>query len=116
MDLKASRAASASRSISFALPTRGVMLHSKGSGSIYGMMVKISAKDRFVGPHAQFSGGVCLGVNNYTFLHFDIKGIAKMRQNQKQWIHGKMPSRAYPDATEGWIHVGLYESNDRLTA
>ena len=47
-------------------------------------MVKILANGGFVGPHAQFSGGVCLGVNNDTFLRFDIKGIAKMRQNQKQ--------------------------------
>jgi hypothetical protein len=58
------------------------MLHSKGSGSIYGNKVRI-AKSRFIGPHVKPSG-VCLGVDNYTFLYFDIKGIAKMQQNQKQ--------------------------------
>ena len=66
------------------------------------------AKSRFVSPHVKPSG-ICLGVNNYTFLHFDIKGIAKMWQNQKQWIHGEELSRAYPNATNSWIHVALYE-------
>ena len=91
------------------------MLHSKGSGSIYGNMVNIWAKSRSVGPHVKPSG-IHLGVNNYTFLDFDIKGIAKMWQNQKQWIHGEKLSRAYPNTTDSWIHVALYEKNDKLTA
>ena len=75
------------------------MLHSKGSGSICGNMVRIRAESKSVSPHVKPSG-ICLGVDNYTFLRLDIKGIAKMRQNQEQRIHGEKLSRAYPGATE----------------